>query len=395
MSQVSKKKFGFTDARIADLPLAGKNGRYMVRDTGTKNLALRVGENSKIYYLVKKTNGQVRFVSLGDASNTSLKKAKELLIANMNDVRNGINPNDKKRKIRNDLTLKAFFNDVYFPRHCELSNKPRTRIKNQNLMRLQLASLHNKKMMDITRADIENLHKTLGRGSIYAANRMLALIKHMYSRAIVWGGYEGINPALGVKMFAEKQRRRFLLPDEIPRFYKALNSPETPENFRNYILLSLYCGQRRENMLALRWSDVDLTYGVIYLADTKNNEPQNVPLPTQAIDLLKEMRKTAKSEWLFPSSRKIKLHLQDPRQPWHALLKRAGIEDLHIHDIRRTFGSYQAQLGANETIIQKALGDKSRAAASVYMQMGLDPVRNSIQKAMDAITALAKNGGNK
>ncbi len=80
----------------------------------------------------------------------------------------------------------------------------------------------------------------------------------------------------------------------------------------------------------------------------------------------------------------------DPRLPWRELLKRAHITDFHIHDLRRTFGSYQAQLGANETIIQKALGDKSRAAAAVYMRLGLDPVRDSIQRMADEITALAK-----
>jgi integrase len=393
MSQ--KSKFNFTEAGIAALPFAEKDKRYIVRDNSTKNLILRVGEKSKVYYLMKKNNGRGLYVRLADSANTSLKKAKELFTENMNMVSDGKNPNDEKRRIRQDMTLKAFFDDVYFPRHCELSNKPRTRAKNQDLMRRQLLPLHNKKMLAITSADIENLHKKLGAKSIYAANRAVALIKHMYSRAIAWGFPEG-NPARGVKMFRERERARFLLPDEIPRFYAALETEPNPI-FKAYILLSLYCGQRRGNMLEIRWPDVDFAHNVIYIADTKNNEPQNVPLPAQAIELLQEMKKTAKSEWVFPSSRKTKLHLQDPRLPWRALLERAGIKDFHIHDLRRTFGSYQAHLGANETIIQKALGDKSRSAASRYMRLGLDPVRDSVQRMADEITALAKpaQGGKK
>ncbi|MDR2933788.1 MAG: site-specific integrase [Rickettsiales bacterium] len=387
MSKKEKSKFNFTEANITALSFADKGRRYIVRDAATKNLILRIGEQSKVYYLMKNIGGRVLYVRLGDASEISLKKAKDLFSVNMNKIADGKNPNDEKQKIRQDMTIKEFFNDIYFPRHCLLSTKPASQRKNQNLFRNQLLPLHNKKMLAIKRIDIELLHKILGKESIYSANRMVALVKHMYSRAIIWG-FPGENPARGIQMFREKSRSRFLLPDEIPRFYSALENEPNP-NFRNYILLSLYCGQRRENMLSLRWIDVNLQHGVIYIADTKNNEPQVVPLPEQAIELLQEMKKMVNSEWLFPSSRKQKLHLQDPRAPWKALLARACIENFRIHDLRRTFGSYQAQLGANETIIQKALGDKSRAAASVYMRLGLDPVRASIQKAVDEITMLA------
>lgn len=113
----------------------------------------------------------------------------------------------------------------------------------------------------------------------------------------------GAGLARGIKMFRKKSRQRFLQTDEIPRFYAALES-EPNTTFRNYILLSLYCGQRRENMLALKWSDVDLNYNTIFIADTKNNDSQIVPLPAQAVKLLQDMKKTAHSEWLFPSSRK-------------------------------------------------------------------------------------------
>jgi hypothetical protein len=59
-----------------------------------------------------------------------LKKARELFAENMNAISDGKNPNDERRKIRQDLTLRDFFNKEYFPKHCELSNKPRTCEKN-------------------------------------------------------------------------------------------------------------------------------------------------------------------------------------------------------------------------------------------------------------------------
>ncbi len=187
MVQKSRTKFNFTESNIANLPFAGKGDRYIVRDASTKNFILRVGEVSKVYYLFKKVNGRIYNIRLADAVNTPLKKAKVLFAENMAVVDAGKNPTDEKRKIRQDLTIRDFFNKEYYPKHCELSNKPLTRLKNQNLFKHHLVRLHSKKMMDITRADIENLHKSLGRDSIYVANRAMALLKHMYSRANAWG----------------------------------------------------------------------------------------------------------------------------------------------------------------------------------------------------------------
>lgn len=388
MQQVTEKKFVFTESKIAKLPFADKGKRYEVYDAQTPNLALRVGATRKIYYLIKRAYGQTRYCRLGDAGNLKLQKAREQVIATVPCILKGQNPNDEKQRIRKDITLKDFYNEYYKPRHSELTTKPLTQKTNDNLFRIQLAPFHNKRMMNITGADVAGWHSATGTKSKYRANRALALIRHMYNKAIVWGLSVSDNPTRGIGMFPEQSRRRFLRPDEIPRFYHALE--QTPNRvFRNYILLSLYCGQRRSNMLALRWQDVDFTQRVIYIADTKSNEPQTVPLVDQAYDLLVEMKKNAVNELIFPSNRKQGHHLTDARGAWNDLLKRANIQDFRLHDLRRTFGSYMAKRNTNETIIQRALGDRSRAAASVYMRVGLDPVRENIQGAIDEITQLA------
>ena len=75
--------------------------------------------------------------------------------------------------------------------------------------------------------------------------------------------------------------------------------------------------------------------------------------------------------------------MEDLHRPWYALLKRSGIENLRVHDLRRTFGSYQAITGASLYIIGKSLGDKTTAATKVYSRLTLDPIRDSIQRGAD------------
>ena len=66
-------------------------------------------------------------------------------------------------------------------------------------------------------------------------------------------------------------------------------------------------------------------------------------------------------------------------------LEEAEIEDLRIHDLRRTLGSYQAATGANGYIIGKSLGHRSQQATAIYARLNLDPVRESVNKATDAM----------
>lgn len=65
------------------------------------------------------------------------------------------------------------------------------------------------------------------------------------------------------------------------------------------------------------------------------------------------------------------------------------IEDLRIHDLRRTLGSWQARTGASLTIIGKSLNHKSIQSTAVYARLDTDPVRQSVNTATAAIMEAA------
>ena len=142
-------------------------------------------------------------------------------------------------------------------------------------------------------------------------------------------------------------------------------------------------------MQSIKWSDINFERKVLYIAKTKTGEPQAAPLPWQALDILREMETFKTSEWVFPSATSASGHLENPLKMWHDLLERAGIENLRIHDLRRTFASYQAITGSSHEIIGKALGDKSPAVIPIYARLTEEPVRHSVQNAADKIFALA------
>ncbi|MFY7865527.1 tyrosine-type recombinase/integrase, partial [Roseateles sp.] len=61
------------------------------------------------------------------------------------------------------------------------------------------------------------------------------------------------------------------------------------------------------------------------------------------------------------------------------------LRDLHVHDLRRTLGSWLASGGTSLPIIGKALNHKSPQATQVYARLSLGPVRDAIESATSAM----------
>lgn len=392
-TKMLNNRFNFTEKALATLPVPADKKPVVYYDDGQAGLCvIATYGGTKTYYFYIKYQGVPKRVKIGRVGVTKLVdariKARELKAQ----ADHGQDPSNERNDALHDMTLKQFFDDIYFPRYSQVYKRPKSQAKDESMFRNYLAPVHQRKMTSITRTDLEQIHKDLNsRISPYTANRALGLVKHMYNKALDWGypARHG-NPATGIKMFREKSRERFLRPDELNRFFTAL-AEEPNEQFKNYVLLSLFIGQRRQNMLEMRWSNIDLTLGTALFPNSKNGEPQRIPLITQAIEILKNMRQRATGDWVFASTGGSKSgHVEDFHRPWYALLKRAQIEDLRFHDLRRTFASYQAINGASSFVLGKALGDKTDAAVKVYARLNDDSVRQSIQSAANMMLGYAK-----
>jgi integrase len=79
-----------------------------------------------------------------------------------------------------------------------------------------------------------------------------------------------------------------------------------------------------------------------------------------------------------------------PNKAWDRILENSGLENLRIHDLRRTLGSWQAKTGASLSIIGKSLNHKNVATTAIYARLDLDPVRAAVDAATNAMMA-AKN----
>jgi integrase len=390
------EKYNFTRNFINSLKPSKKGKRDYYKDIKVNALEIMVTDRgTKSFKVTRKKDGKVIRVTLGHYPDLSIENARKKAFEINAQISSGINPNEEKNKLKQEITLSNLI-DVYVERHSKKHKI--TWHYDDNEVRGFTSHLAKKKISSITNEEIRKLHEKIAEeNGIYQANRFLATLKAIYNKAIEWG-YEGSNPALRIKQFKETSRDRFIQPDELPRFFKALEE-ELNDVARDYFYIALYTGARKANVLSMKWEEINFTTKEWRIPKTKNGEPITIPLITEATEILKKRfdeqnkSKEFKSDFVFPSKASKKGYLQDPKKAWKRILISAKIKDLRIHDIRRTLGSYQAITGASLQIIGKSLGHKSQHATQIYSRMNLDPVRKSIENAISLMIQNSKNNG--
>ena len=354
-------------------------------DKKHKGLILLVSNGgAKTFYLYAKVNNKPERIKIGRFPDIGIEQARKIAHKYKGEIVQGINPNKKKEALRKELSFSELF-VLYMLKHSKPHKK--SWIEDEEQYKRYLACWSNKKISTLTKDYIGQFYiKIKENHGLYASNRLLSLLKIVFNKAIEWG-WEGKNPTVGIKKFKEKSRDRFLQLDELPRFYKALFEEENT-TIRDYIFMSLMTGARKSNVLSMRWDEVNLHNNIRQwrIPETKNGEALTIPLHDDAVELLKARKEQVKSDWVFPSETSKSGHLEEPKKGWKRILDRAGIKDLRLHDLRRTYGSWQAMTGSSTAIIGKSLGHKNKNTTAIYERLNLDPVRQSMNKATEAMT---------
>ncbi|MGQ3293971.1 MAG: tyrosine-type recombinase/integrase, partial [Shinella sp.] len=249
-----------------------------------------------------------------------------------------------------------------------------------------------------TRVDVQRAHMKMTKTARYSANRAMALL----SAAYVWGakrGYvpEGLNPAAAIDKNKEEPRERYLTGEEMVRLGDALREAETigiphkasdskhapkEKNRTIYgrhvtgaIRLLMLTGCRLREILNLRWSEYDEKRGLLMLPDSKTGR-KTVVLSEAAQAELDGLPRLGQ---FVIAGRSAGLPDEQPRtdlkKPWAAIAGRAGLDDVHLHDLRHTFASVGAGDGMSLLTIGKLLGHSDAATTQRYAHLHVDPTR--------------------
>jgi integrase len=395
MKRKPTRKINFTKRTIEALrTLKPGDKRVIVYDSQVRGLGVvcQPGSGSKSYFWFRRIAGTPTWRTIGSCDDLSIEQARrfaqdwnsKLAHWKASDY-HGAAPLEERR----DVTLGQLLDD-YCSKHLAANAKNPARAIEYAKWQIDtyVPQWRNRKLHSIRREDVRQLHADLGdENGQTTANRTVQLVRTLYNFAAREELFRGDNPAEKISMFKEHSRTRFLAPEELSRLFEALDSRATPRDLRDFVMLSLLCGARKSDTMSMRWDQLDLERGTWSIPTPKNQVPYVVPLVPAAVAILRKRSKH--SEYIFPGVG-ASSHVVDLKRPWQALLARAKIDNLRIHDLRRSLGSWMAGAGVSLPIIGKQLGHQSGEATAIYARLSLDPVREAVARATDAMIAAGK-----
>ncbi|HEX2988908.1 MAG TPA: site-specific integrase [Chloroflexota bacterium] len=395
---------GLTKRQIEAAKVAAHE--YTLWDDNPPAFGVRIRPGgSRTFILKYRVDGRQRKLTLGSYGALTVEQARKLAKTALASAAAGTDPAQAKLEARRAPTMKDLC-DRFESEYIAVRLKPKTARSYRRLMETRIAKHFGPmKIGAVTRADVAKWHQSL-KATPVEANRALLLLHRLFVMAGVWGLYEGANPANAVEKYGEKARKRYLQGNELYRISNAISeleaAPKRPLSpfvglaFR----LLIATGCRRDEVLTLKWEDVDLDAMVLRLKDSKTGE-KTVVLSSFAVDLLKHADTQDGSPWVCTRKRRNSKrewsHIVNPASAWQDVKERASahvegepdvdVMDVTLHDLRHAYASVGVSMGLSLPIVGALLGHADQASTQRYSHLQVDPLRLAAERIGGEIAA--------
>lgn len=358
-------------------------------DSKVTGLHIRHGKARSAYYLYYRTKaGKERRPKLGDTKLLTLTRAREMALAMLREVADGGDPIERREQDAQKVVhTMQMLRDEYDRLHASVEKKASTK-KNEDGMWAKHILPHfgaDTPIASITRTEVVALKSKL-RATPVTANRCLALLKHAMNQAELWGWRDEMsNPVRKVPFYKETARQRLPSIEEARRLFEALDRART-ENpwFAGMIALLCLVGARRSEIQTSRreWWQGDQ----LVLPDSKTGA-KIIPVSTHAQAVVASIPKVQGNPYLIVGRRRG-AHLVNAKDMWTDLLKDAGIEDLHMHDLRRFFASVAVSSGRTLEQTMQMMGHSQAQTTKRYAFLVTDAKAAAMQATGDQMMML-------
>jgi integrase len=165
------------------------------------------------------------------------------------------------------------------------------------------------------------------------------------------------NPVQGVKRFRITERKRTLERSEQKALIIAAGQEEKAPHLQALIIFDLHTALRKEELLSVKWSDVDFINKQILVREeiAKYHKSRYIDLDKFAIAVLESLPRRGEYVFCDSSGKRFK----NFRRSFQSAVKRAGLKDVVIHDLRKTCGANWIMAGISLATVQVWMGHES------------------------------------
>lgn len=335
---------------------------------------MRVFKRGKSWYADYTVGGKRKMRSFG-----SHRKMAELFLKDLElkEVRGELQIVEEK------ISVSEFFER--YIEYCHANKSAYTALVDERRMRIWERYLSRQgigDLKDITPLVVEGFKsEILGKGdSPVTFNRYLELLKAALNRAVEWGLLRE-NRLKGFKRLKSDRSRqvRFLSGDEIRRVLQVADP-----FMRKAILIFLYTGLRRSELVYLEWKDLDFDNGLICVQSKaefgfhpKSYRPRSIPMCKELRTLLMDMPQAGR--FIFDNGHDRPLH--HPNTYYKEIVKvykKAGVAGANLHTLRHTFASHLIMKGVDPRTVQEYLGHSSLQITEKYSHLSKSHRREAI-----------------
>ena len=367
--------------RVVDrLSVNGKDAIFWDRDLA--GFGVRVYPTGKKVFVVQtRAFGRSKRVTLGTYGKLTAEKARKNAAAVIARIKKGQPPvPPEPAPVPTVADLAERYQREYVEMHC----KPATVSHYRLMLRKHIVpALGERLVAEVEHKDILSFHTGLHHMPT-VANRAVDILVKMYNLADAWGWRPaGSNPCRGVPRFKVEKHERFLTREELYRLGQVLRAAPAERLASTHAAAAIrhlvLTGCRRNEILGLRWDDLNFDTGEMRLPDSKTGA-RMVPLTSAAAaDVLNGLARTPDNPWVFPGKKKGTC-LVNINDSWDRVRTRADLDGVRLHDLRHSFASRALALGESLPMIGDLLGHRMVSTTARYAHLARDSVRESSAK---------------
>ncbi len=379
-----RRKYALTKRFIDKLEIPKEKYGKRYYDSDLSGFGISVyPSGKKTFFIEYGQRGHLRRMKVGLYGQLTLAQAREIAKEKLADFIRGTDPLDERQETQEATTFTEWVED-YLDRmrlrkkHVREDVRYLTEAKDIWKNR-PLSSIGSEEIEKFFLQKKETVSKT-------TANRWLASVRACLQDAWRKNKIEH-NPAMKIKSFSENPpKRRVLSDDELSRVLKAIDQL-TNVHVRAAFYLLIQTGARKSEVLNAKWEDFDLDERQWVIPSTKAGRPQTMPLPPEIVAMLKNLPRLG--SYVIPG-RKEDSPRSDLKRPWKTIQEKADVPDVHIHDIRRTFGLHITRKAGLHIASKLLRHSDIRVTERHYAPLGMDELRKALDRREADVIPLRK-----